>query len=152
MALPNLSGTANLIADPEIRFSPSGVAVCKLRLAFNGRKLNKETNQWEDADTFFVDGVLFKQAAENAAESLQRGLEVVVTGRLKTESWEDKNGGGKRSAPSLLVDSIGPSLGRATAKVVKAARSGAGGFNSGGGPVDDPWANTGAAQSEEAPF
>ncbi|MER7278366.1 single-stranded DNA-binding protein [Dactylosporangium sp. NPDC000244] len=156
MSLPTLSGVARLTDDPALRFAPSGTAVCKVRLAFNSRKRDDAGN-WSDGDSFYVDGVLFKQAAEHAAESLSRGTEVVVTGRLKTEQWEDKNGGGKRSAPSLLIDSIGPSLAFATAKVEKMQRSGAqssgkGGGSGFGGGNDDPWANSAPAGGKQSSF
>lgn len=147
MSLPNLTGTARLTADPEMKFSASGTAVARIQLAFNARRKN-DRGEWEDGDSFFITGVLLKQAAENAVESLTKGMEVVVTGRLKTDRWES-NDGEKRSAPSLLIDSIGPSLAWATARVTKASRDG-----SGGGQrqqparQDDPW----GASSEAAPF
>lgn len=119
--LPTLSGTARLTADPELRFSPSGVAVVKVGLAFNSRRRN-QAGEWEDGDVFFVSGTTFKEHAEHIAESLWRGTEVVVTGRLKTHSWEDRASGQKRSTPELLIDTIGPSLRFATAKVSKAER------------------------------
>lgn len=148
MTLPTLNGTARLIDDPELRFGAgSGKAVVKVRLAFNSRKKNQTTGEWEDADSFFVDGKAFEQFAENIAETLHRGMEVTVSGRLRTEKWETKDGE-KRSAPSLLIDSIGPSLRFATAAVTKAgggqqqrpevqraARS------QGAVSVDDPWAS-----------
>lgn len=123
MALPTLTGVCRLTADPELRFSTSGVAVCTMHLAFNARSKNPQTGEWEDGDTFFVKAVGFKDLAEHVAESLTRGTEIIITGRMKTESWEAKDGGGKRTAPSLLVDSVGPSLRYATAKVDKAKRS-----------------------------
>src|SRR5699024_5442686 len=119
MALGDFSGVGGLIADPELRFVPAGTAVVKVRIAFNARKWNKDLQQWEDGDSFFIDGEAWGQLAENIAESLGRGMKVVVTGRVKTESWEDRNGGGKRSKPVLRIDGIGPDLGRATATVVK---------------------------------
>jgi single-strand DNA-binding protein len=156
MSLPTISGTARLTGEPELRFAPSGTAVCKFNLAFNSRRKD-EAGNWVDGDTFFVNAVAFKQLAENAAESLTKGTEVVVTGRLKTEQWQDKQTGDKRSAPSLLVDSIGPSIAFATAKVQKAART-----NGGGQPRqdDDQWASATPARSgnssssfeEAAPF
>ncbi|HLL68979.1 MAG TPA: single-stranded DNA-binding protein [Micromonosporaceae bacterium] len=163
MSLPTLTGVGRATADPELRFAPSGMAVAKVNLAFNSRKKNEATGQYEDDKVFFVEAVAFKQLAENLAESVQRGVEIVVTGRLVTESWEDKNGGGKRSKPSLLIDSIGPSLTFATAKVQKLERSGGGKPTSdsirGGAPADDPWASaagsTGRPTSgfdEEPPF
>lgn len=150
MFLPTLSGTARLTGDPELRFAPSGTAVCKVSLAFNSRKKNEASGQWEDADTFFITGTLFKQAAENATESLAKGMEVVVTGRLKTRSWEDKESGQKRSMPELLIDSIGPSITYATAKVTKNDRNG-GGQRQAAPAADDPWASTGGF-ADEPPF
>ncbi|MEV1315334.1 single-stranded DNA-binding protein [Micromonospora arborensis] len=161
MSLPPIFGTARLLDDPELRFAPSGTAVCRVRLAFNSRRKNQETGAWEDADTLFVDGTVFKQEAENVAESLQRGSEVVVYGRLKTEQYTTREGE-KRSATKLMIDGIGPSLKFSTAKPVKAARSGgssdngqaAGGF----GGMDDPWstsapapARSGGGNFDEAP-
>lgn len=156
--LPTISGVGRLTQDPELRYAGSGVAVCTLNLAFNSRKLNRQTNEWEDGDVFFVRATAFKQLAENAAESLVRGMEVHVSGRLKTEQWEDKNGGGKRSATALLLDSIGPNLAGATAAVTKAGRSnpdggggaahGSSGSKSAGA---DPWADVPPPDSE-SPF
>jgi single-strand DNA-binding protein len=145
MSLPTLSGTGRLTGDPELRFSPSGTAVCKLNLAFNSRRRN-QAGEWEDGDTFFVGAVAFKQLAENVAESLVKGNEITVLGRLKTEQWTDRDGN-KRSAPSLLIDSIGPSLAYATAKVNKMQRSTTSGSR-GTTTTDDPWA-TGV---DEPPF
>lgn len=144
--LPTISGVGRLTQDPELRFAPSGVAVLTVNLAFNSRKLNRQTNEWEDSDVFFVRATAFKQLAENAAESLVKGTEVHVSGRLKTEQWNDKQSGEKRSATALLLDSIGPNLSYATASVRKAGRSSEGshgGSGSGGGaPMDDPWGST----------
>lgn len=158
MALPTISGTARLTDDVELRFAASGIAIAKVRLAFNSRRKNPDTGAWEDDSTFFVTGVLFKQAAENAAEALVRGSEVVITGRLKTEQWDDKNGGGKRSAPSLLIDSIGPAVNNfQTATVRKLERQSAGNAPRGGGDTD-PWASAAPAGGgrsnfkEEPPF
>jgi single-strand DNA-binding protein len=120
MSLPSVNGTARLIEDPELRFAASGGAVVKVRLAFNSRKKDPQSGEWKDDSSFFVTGTAFGQAAENIAETLTRGLEVVVSGRMKTDSWESKDGE-KRSAPALLIDSIGPSLRSATAKVTKAS-------------------------------
>ncbi|MER7166989.1 single-stranded DNA-binding protein [Micromonospora sp. NPDC000207] len=160
MSLPPIFGTARLLDDPELRFAPSGVAVCRVRLAFNSRRKNQETGQWEDSDTLFVDGTVFKQEAEHVAESLTRGMEVVVYGRLKTERYETREGE-KRSATKLMIDGIGPSLKFATAKVSKMQRSGGGsGQGSGGASGDDPWstgspspARTGGGNfAEDPPF
>ncbi|MEU1908434.1 single-stranded DNA-binding protein [Streptomyces hygroscopicus] len=121
--LPTLNGTARLIDDPELRYAASGGAVVKVRLAFNSRKKDP-SGEWKDDASFFITGTAFGQAAENIAATLQRGMEVVVSGRMKTDSWEKD--GEKKSAPSLLVDSIGPSLRFATARVEKVGGSGSG--------------------------
>lgn len=143
MALPTISGTARLTADPEIRFAASGMAVSKMNIAFNSRRKDQAGN-WVDGDTFFVEAVAFKQLAENIAETLTRGMEVVVTGRLKTESWEDRETGAKRSKPSLMIDSIGPSIAFATAKVQKLDRSAGSGGNAAAG---DPWSSSTSSTS-----
>ena len=140
MSLPVLNGTARLIEDPELRFAAgSGKAVVRVRLAFNSRKKNQSTGEWEDADSFFVDGKAFEQAAENIAATLARGMEVVVSGRLRTEKWESGQGE-KRSAPALMIDSIGPSLRFATARVEK----------SGGGQQQRPEVQQAARQQGQA--
>lgn len=129
------------------------MAVATIQLAFNSRKLNKQTQEWEDADVFFVRAAAFKQLAENAAETLTKGMEVHVSGRLKTEQWQDKTSGDKRSAAALLLDSIGPNLAYATAKVEKVGRGGQGA----GSPVHDrpsgagggdPWGDVPPPDSE----
>lgn len=121
MSLPTLTGIARLTGDPELRFTGSGMALCSMQLAFNSKRQNKDTGQWEDGDVLFLKATAFKDLAEHVAESLTRGAEVVVTGRVKTEQWETR-AGEKRSATALLLDSIGPSLRWATAKVNKAQR------------------------------
>lgn len=146
MSLPIMSGTARLIDDPELRYSPTGKAVVKVRLAFNSRKKDEATGEWVDADSFFVDGRAFGQAAENIAESLGRGIEVTVSGRLRTEKWENQQGE-KRSAPALLIDSIGASLSRATAKVTKTQRQQDGQQ----APPADPWAGAKPAPAQSVP-
>jgi len=123
MSLPMLNGTARLIEDPQLRYGASGGAVVTVRLAFNSRKKD-QSGQWVDDATCFLDGKAFGASAENIVESVSRGMEVVVSGRLKTESWEKD--GEKRSKTVLMVDSIGPSLRFATAKVSKAGGSGQG--------------------------
>lgn len=150
MSLPTITGVARLTDDPELRYSPSGVAVCKVRLAFNSRKKD-ENGQWVDGDTFFVDGSVFRQEAENVAESLARGLEVVVTGRLKTRRYETKDGD-KRSTVELMVDGIGPTLKFATASVKKLSRASSGGNAPTGGAADDPWTTRDAPDNEKPPF
>src|SRR5687768_5485929 len=98
MSLPTMSGVGRCTEDPSLRFAGNGTAVCTVNLAFNSRRKNQHTQEWEDGDTFFVRATAFKELAESMAESLTRGCEVVVSGRLKTDSWEDKNSGESRSA------------------------------------------------------
>lgn len=153
--LPSMAGVGRLTAAPELRFTGGGMAICMVALAFNSRKLNRDTNQWEDADVFYVRGTAFKQLAENAAECLMKGMEVHVSGRLKTEQWADKQSGDKRSVTSLLLDSIGPNLAFATATVQKTTRLGGssahGLSDTGqGGPADDPWGSAPASASPAA--
>lgn len=137
--LPTISGTGRLTASPELRFSQSGVAVCSLSLAFNSRRLDKATNTWVDGDVFYIRATAFKDLAEHIVESLEKGEEVNVIGRLKTDEWEKD--GQKRSAPSLLIDSIGPNLRFVTTKSSKADRSGGGAKP----PADDPWSQAPAS-------
>ncbi|MFJ4785982.1 single-stranded DNA-binding protein [Streptomyces sp. NPDC088794] len=155
----------NLVDDPELRFTPSGAAVAKFRVASTPRTFDRQTNEWKDGESLFLTCSVWRQAAENVAESLQRGMRVIVQGRLKQRSYEDREGV-KRTVYELDVEEVGASLRSATAKVTKTAgggRSGQGGGfgggggqggggwggNSGGGqpaggaPADDPWA-TGA--------
>ncbi|MBI0294477.1 single-stranded DNA-binding protein [Streptomyces sp. PRKS01-29] len=123
----------NLVDDPELRFTPSGAAVAKFRVASTPRTFNKNTNQWEDGESLFLTCSVWRQAAEHVAESLARGMRVIVQGRLKQRSYEDREGV-KRTVYELDVDEVGPSLRNATAKVTKAT---------GGGQQQgqaDPWA------------
>lgn len=143
----------NLVSDPELRFTPSGAAVVNFTVASTPRVLDKSTNEWKDGDATFLRCNLWRQAAENVAESLTRGARVIVTGRLKQRSYETKEGE-KRSVVEVEVDEVGPSLKYATAKVNKVARgSGSGGF--GGGPAtvdDDPWGSGGGTSDSAPPF
>lgn len=159
----------NLVDDPELRFTPSGAAVAKFRVASTPRIFDKQTNEWKDGEGLFLTCSVWRQAAENVAESLQRGMRVVVQGRLKQRSYEDREGV-KRTVYELDVEEVGASLKNATAKVTKTTgRGGQGGYSGGGGgggqqgggnwgggsgggqqqgggggaPADDPWA-TGA--------
>src|SRR5690242_6167162 len=151
----------NLTDDPELRFTPSGAAVASFTVASTPRILDKATNEWKDGDALFLRCSVWRQAAENVAESLTRGARVMVTGRLKQRSYETKEGE-KRTVVELEVDEVGPSLRYATAKVTKASRGGGGGggggsYGGGGGaPVDDdPWATpapSGGAVTDEPPF
>jgi len=166
----------NLTADPELRFTPSGAAVANFTVASTPRMFDRQTNEWKDGEALFMRCNVWRQAAENVAESLTRGARVVVTGRLKQRSFETKEGE-KRTVVELEVDEIGPSLRYATAKVNKVSRGsgggdfgggggnfgggggnfGGGGGNRGGGGNDDPWgsaapAGTSAGSYDEPPF
>ena len=131
----------NLVDDPELRFTPSGAAVANFRIASTPRTLDRQTNEWKDGDALFLSCSVWRQAAENVAESLQKGMRVVVQGRLKQRQYETREGE-KRTVIELDVDEVGPSLKYATAKVTRTTRQGGGGGYSGGGsaPADDPWA------------
>lgn len=128
MALPTMTGVGRLTESPELRFTPSGKAVARVRLAFNSRRKNQATGEWEDGDVFYIDGSIWDSEAEHVAESLDKGIEVLVSGDLKTRQYEKD--GQKRSVNELTIRSIGPSLRSATAKVTKANRSGSGGGSS----------------------
>ncbi|MFI0530372.1 single-stranded DNA-binding protein [Streptomyces scabiei] len=139
----------NLVDDPELRFTPSGAAVAKFRVASTPRTFDRQTNEWKDGESLFLTCSVWRQAAENVAESLQRGMRVIVQGRLKQRSYEDREGV-KRTVYELDVEEVGASLRSATAKVTKTAgggRGGQGGYGGGGGqqgggaPADDPWAS-----------
>jgi single-strand DNA-binding protein len=166
----------NLVADPELRFTPAGQPVATFRVASTPRIMDRQTNEWKDGDSLFLTCNVWRQAAENVAESLQRGMRVIVTGRLKQRNYETKEGE-KRTVFEVEVDDVGPSLRNASAKVNRASRgSGEGGFgggnNRGGsysggqGPSssggngggsssrnEDPWASdSGGGYSDEPPF
>jgi single-strand DNA-binding protein len=150
----------NLTADPELRFTPSGAAVASFTVASTPRTFDRQTNEWKDGDALFLRCSIWRQAAENVAESLQRGMRVVVTGRLQQRSYETREGE-KRTVVEMQVDEVGPSLRYATAKVNRTQRgsSGGGGFggeSGGSAPADDPWASSGPASSggfsDEPPF
>lgn len=142
----------NLVDDPELRFTPSGAAVANFRIASTPRTFDRQTNEWKDGDALFLSCSVWRQAAENVAESLQRGMRVIVQGRLKQRSYETREGE-KRTVVELEVDEVGPALAFATAKVTRASRSGGGGgggYSGGGGGGqsrpqqsgggNDPWA------------
>ncbi|KAB7745509.1 single-stranded DNA-binding protein [Nostocoides sp. F2B08] len=131
----------NLTGDPELRFTPSGAAVANFTVASTPRTFDRQTSEWKDGETLFMRCSIWREAAENVAESLHRGTRVVVTGRLVSRSWDDKETGQKRTVMEMQVDEIGPSLKYATAKVTKSQRSGGGGGGFGGGQSqEDPWA------------
>jgi single-strand DNA-binding protein len=146
----------NLTADPELRFTASGAAVANFTVASTPRTFDRNTNEWKDGEALFLRCNVWRQAAENVAESLSRGTRVVVTGRLKQRSFDTKEGE-KRTVIELEVEEIGPSLRYATAKVNRASRGG-GGASGGGGygaGSDDPWAAapaSGGGYSDEPPF
>ena len=148
----------NLTDDPELRFTPSGAAVAKFRIASTPRTLDRQSGEWKDGEPLFLACNIWRDAAEHVAESLQRGARVIVQGRLRQRSYETREGE-KRTVYELEVDEIGPSLRYATAKVQKMARSGGGGgfgassgggnrqptSGGGGGNFDDPWATAAPA-------
>lgn len=159
----------NLTDDPELRFTPSGAAVAKFRVASTPRFLDRASGEWKDGEALFLACTVWRQVAENVAESLQRGSRVIISGRLRQRSYETREGE-KRTVIELEVDEIGPSLRYATAKVQKMSRGGSGGgfgasggsgggAGGGGGFADDPWASAtpaggGSSSSfnEEPPF
>jgi single-strand DNA-binding protein len=165
----------NLVADPELRFTPSGQPVATFRVASTPRVMDRQTNEWKDGDSLFLTCNVWRQAAENVAESLQRGMRVIVTGRLKQRNYETKEGE-KRTVYEIEVDDVGPSLRNASAKVNRVSRGGGeGGFSGGGNRGgsaggnggysggqssssgagsrnEDPWASSDAGYSDEPPF
>lgn len=166
----------NLTGDPELRFTPSGAAVANFTIASTPRQFDRQTNEWKDGDTLFMRCSIWREAAENVAESLTKGTAVIAQGRLVQRSYETREGE-KRTVVELQVDEIGPSLRRASAKVTRAQRSGGGGggFGGGGGGGyggsqssggssqgggggfdNDPWAtpapSAGGSFSDEPPF
>ena len=145
----------NLVDDPELRFTPSGAAVANFRIASTPRTFDRQSNEWKDGDALFLTCSVWRQAAENVAESLQRGMRVVVQGRLKSRQYETREGE-KRTVFEIDVEEVGPSLKYATAKVTRTTRSGGGGgFSGGGGGAqggggqggDDPWSTPAPQQS-----
>ena len=137
----------NLTGDPELRFTPSGAAVANFTVASTPRTFDRQSNEWKDGETLFMRCSVWRDAAENVAESLQRGTRVIVTGRLKSRSYETKEGE-KRTVIEMDVDEVGPSMKYATAKVNKTSRGGGGGGfggDQGGSGQQDPWATGGSA-------
>ncbi|GAB2681901.1 single-stranded DNA-binding protein [Kribbella swartbergensis] len=178
---PPITLIGNLTGDPELRFTPSGAAVANFTVASTPRTLDRQTNEWKDGETLFINCSVWRQVAENVAESLTRGSRVVVHGRLKARSYDDRDGN-KRTVFECEVDEIGASMRYATLKISKTSRSDGGGFgggNQGGGgyggggqggapqndpwatpqggggqsaPQNDPWASQGGGSMEEPPF
>jgi single-strand DNA-binding protein len=164
----------NLVDDPQLRYTPTGQAVANFRVASTPRFMDRQTNEWKDGDSLFLSCNVWRQAAENVAESLQRGMRVIVSGRLRQRSYETKEGE-KRTVYEVEVDEVGPSLRNASAKVVRSSRAtgsqgsgGSGGYgssgssgnysgssgSSGGRANDDPWSSEPADSgfSDEPPF
>jgi single-strand DNA-binding protein len=149
----------NLCGDPELRYTPTGQAVANFTVASTPRFLDKATNEWKDGDSLFLRCNVWRQAAENVAESLTKGTRVIVSGRLRQRSYETKEGE-KRTVYEVEVDEIGPSLRNASAKITRSSREHAGmGASAGGQQAQaggrDPWAEPSAADgafSDEPPF
>jgi single-strand DNA-binding protein len=167
----------NLVDDPQLRYTPTGNAVANFRVASTPRFMDRATNEWKDGDSLFLTCNVWRQPAENVAESLQRGMRVIVSGRLRQRSYETKEGE-KRTVYEIEVDEVGPSLRNASAKVTRSQRSGGQGGGYGGGqggggqggggqggrgqggrgqgrPNDDPWASSDSGDnsfSDEPPF
>jgi single-strand DNA-binding protein len=129
----------NLTGDPELRFTPSGAAVANFTVASTPRTFDRQSSEWKDGETLFMRCSVWREAAENVAESLHRGTRVIVTGRLKSRSWDDKETGQKRTVIEMDVDEVAPSLRYATTKITKTQRGGGGGSFGGGGSQEDPW-------------
>ena len=166
---PTITIVGNTVADPELRFTPSGHAVANFTVASTPRQFDRQSNEWKDGDTMFLNCSIWRQAAENVAETLSKGMRVIVQGRLKARSYDDREGN-RRTVFEVDVEEVGPSLRYATAKVTRTSSGSGGGnwqggnSNGGGsdnwsaggsqpssnrGPANDPWAG---AQSDEPPF
>ena len=152
----------NLVDDPELRFTPSGAVVAKFRVASTPRYLDKATNEWKDGESLFLQCQIWRQAAENVAESLTKGMRVILSGRLKQRSYETKEGE-KRTVFEVEVDEVGPSLRNATAKVTRTQRAAGGAAAPAAADTfgDDPWAAAstspagggwGTSTTDEPPF
>jgi single-strand DNA-binding protein len=166
----------NLVDDPELRYTPTGQAVAKFRVASTPRFRDQASGEWKDGDSLFLTCNVWRQAAENVAESLQRGMRVIVSGRLRQRSYETREGE-KRTVYEVEVDDVGPSLRNASAKVARSSRAGGGGgfggpggsggaggggggqggYGGGSRQSDDPWASDASGfgadgASDEPPF
>lgn len=152
--------TGNVVADPELRFTPSGAAVANFRMASTPRTFDRQTNEWKDGDTLYLAVAVWRQQAEHVAESISRGMRVIVVGRLTQRQYEDREGA-KRSSYEIQAEEVAPSLLRATAAVTKAGQNSAstsqGGYGQQTGgygqqqPQNDAWA-TNAPRRDEPPF
>jgi single-strand DNA-binding protein len=138
----------NLVDDPELRFTPSGAAVAKFRIASTPRVFDRQANEWKDGDPLFLTCSVWRQAAENVAESLAKGVRVIVQGRLKQRSYEDREGV-KRTVYELDVDEVGPTLARATAKVEKNPAGGGQRQGRNSSESRDPWTSAQSANGQQ---
>lgn len=146
-----LTIVGNLTDAPELRFTPSGPAVASFTVASTPRRFDRQAGEFRDGDTLFMRCTVWRETAENVAESLEKGMRVIVTGRLVQRSFETREGE-KRTVVELQVDEVGPSLARATARVTRTPRGGGGGFTAQpqAAPTDDPWATH--QPTDEPPF
>ena len=153
----NITVVGNLTNDPELRFTPSGAAVASFTVAASSRYMDKATSEWKDTDPTYLRCSVWRQYAENVAESLTKGSRVIVTGRLKQRNYETREGE-KRTSFEIDVDDVGPALRYATAKINRVQRGGGGGFGGdsagGGAPAEDPWSTGGGGGDnfDEPPF
>lgn len=154
----------NLTADPELRFTPSGAPVANFTVASTPRTFDRQSGEWKDGDAMFLNCAVWRQAAENVAESLTKGMRVIVQGRLRSRTYETREGE-KRTVFEVEVEEIGPALKYATAKVTRSSGGGGGSYSGGGSSGGSSWSNSGgqsdrsagadpwaSAQSEEPPF
>ncbi|MFV2195278.1 single-stranded DNA-binding protein [Nocardiopsis sp. LOL_012] len=148
----------NLVDDPTLNFTKGGVAVANFRVASTPRAFDRESGEWKDGEPLFLTCTVWRRYAENVAETLTKGLRVIVQGRLKQRSYENREGE-QRTVFEVDVDEVGPALRSATAKVVKTQRQDGsqrsqqgGGFGGGPTPAADPWANGGGGFSDQPPF
>lgn len=140
----NITVVGNIVADPELRFTPNGAAVANFRVASTPRRYDSQSNQWVDGEAMFLQCNIWRQAAENVAESLKKGMRVIVTGRLRQRSYETREGE-KRTVFELEVEEVGPSLRYATAQINRNPREGGG--NYGGGFNQQPQQNNFGGQN-----
>jgi single-strand DNA-binding protein len=153
--LPQINGEFRVVADPELRFAPSGTPVASMRVVANSRKKN-DAGEWVDDKVCWLRVVAFNRLAENIAESLTQGALIVVEGRLQTEQWEDRETHEKKSSYTIMADRVGPSLAFKGARILEAERqqgqqqqsSSGGGVSA---PTEDPW-GTPPPQGDEPPF
>lgn len=146
---PAITMTGNLTADPKLRFTAAGAAVANFTVASTPRTHDRSTGEWNDGEPIFLDCTVWRRQAENVAESLTKGMRVIVAGKLRARSYDDRDGN-RRTVVEVDVDEIGPSLARATCQVTRAGRGPAGGGAAPASAVPDPWASPG--QDAQPPF